>query len=312
MPMIPEDVLREVRNVDALSWMQSNMPGELKRISGNNYCSYEHDSLKVNEKGWYWFSRGFGGYSALDYLTKVKDYSFPDAVKAIAGISGEKLQVSEEPKEDKTEKPQRTLLVPELEKYPVHAKAYLMERGISESVVNYCIENSLVFETRKYHNVLFVGYDKDGIARYGAMRGTGSDYKKEVAGSDKKYAFSVNARKACILHLFESPIDLLSYATMAEMAGESWKRYSLLSLGGVAGDKVPVALKQFLEDHPDIYSVRLHLDNDEPGMHATASIIRNLQGTLEVLDETPVIGKDVNDTLLYLKSQTRKKEEMER
>ena len=30
------------------------------------YCTAEHDSLKISNGKWYWWSRGFGGYSALD------------------------------------------------------------------------------------------------------------------------------------------------------------------------------------------------------------------------------------------------------
>jgi len=32
-----------------------------------------------------WWSRGIGGRSALDYLIKVKDYSFLEAVELLAG-----------------------------------------------------------------------------------------------------------------------------------------------------------------------------------------------------------------------------------
>ena len=46
------------------------------------YCTAEHDSLKISNGKWYWWSRGFGGYSALDYLIKVKEYDFVEAVIA--------------------------------------------------------------------------------------------------------------------------------------------------------------------------------------------------------------------------------------
>ena len=32
---------------------------------------------------WYWFSKGFGGVNALDYLIKVKEYEFTEAVKIL-------------------------------------------------------------------------------------------------------------------------------------------------------------------------------------------------------------------------------------
>lgn len=55
------------------------------RVGGNVYCTKEHDSLKISNGKWYWWSRGFGGVSALDYLIKVKDYDFVDAVAILAG-----------------------------------------------------------------------------------------------------------------------------------------------------------------------------------------------------------------------------------
>lgn len=57
------------------------------------------------------------------------------------------------------------------------------------------IRHSLLFETADYHNAVFVGYDAEGIARYAAMRGTGSAYKSEVTGSDKHFSFSIPKHK---------------------------------------------------------------------------------------------------------------------
>lgn len=46
-------------------------------------------------------------------------------------------------------------------------------------------------------------------------RGTsGSRYLGEVTGSDKRFAFPLTADKSKSVHLFESAIDFLSYATL--------------------------------------------------------------------------------------------------
>ncbi len=52
--------------------MRKTIDSTLKRVAGNVYCTKEHDSLKISNGKWYWWSRGFGGVSALDYLIKVK------------------------------------------------------------------------------------------------------------------------------------------------------------------------------------------------------------------------------------------------
>ncbi len=51
--------------MDLLSYLQTYEPSNLQRVAGNVYCTREHDSLKISNGKWYWWSRGFGGVSAL-------------------------------------------------------------------------------------------------------------------------------------------------------------------------------------------------------------------------------------------------------
>ncbi len=300
MAYITDTAIEHARSTDLLSWLQYNEPGNLVKISSNNYCTKEHDSLKISNGKWHWFSRGIGGVSALDYLVKVKGYSFLAAVEAITGEAAAKmpplsyLQKKNEPKK---------LLMPEMVSNPQNAKTYLISRGIHPAIIDYCIQNSLLFETVNYSNAVFVGYDKSGIARYAAMRGTRSAYKGEVTGSDKHFSFSIaHDANATKLHLFESAIDLLSYATLELFEGRDWKNQSMLSLAGVfktkRKDVVPVALSRFLEDHPQIHTIHLHLDNDDVGRGAAQGIIGGLSEKYTVIDEPPTRGKDFNDQLI--------------
>jgi hypothetical protein len=145
-----------------------------------------------------------------------------------------------------------------------------------------------------------VGRDLSGKARYGALRSTTSSYKGDVSGSDKHFSFSISGTSNTV-HVFEAAIDLLSYATLELYDGRDWHRDSLLSLAGVyktkRKDVVPIALEQFLKDHPGISTLRLHLDNDEIGRGAVAGIVSGLNGRYQVYDEPPRYGKDVNDQL---------------
>lgn len=72
-------VIEQARQIDLLSYLQRYEPSNLKRVAGNVYCTREHDSLKISNGKWYWWSRGFGGYSALDYLMKVRELGFVEA-----------------------------------------------------------------------------------------------------------------------------------------------------------------------------------------------------------------------------------------
>ena len=78
-------VIKQARQIDLLSYLQRYEPSNLKRVAGNVYCTRKHDSLKISNGKWYWWSRGFGGYSALDYLIKGKEYDFVEAVKILTG-----------------------------------------------------------------------------------------------------------------------------------------------------------------------------------------------------------------------------------
>ena len=314
MPYVSAEAIEQARHVDLLSWLQSNEPGNLVKLAGNNYCTREHDSLKISNGKWHWFSRGIGGASALDYLIKVKEYTFPQAVEAITGRAAMKMPPFFDAQ--KEQKPKR-LLMPELVSTPSIATEYLKRRGIHPVVIDYCIRHSLLFETAEYHNAVFVGYDSAGVARYAAMRGTRSAYKSEVTGSDKHFSFSIAEDPgATEVHLFESAIDLLSFATLELFEGRDWKGQSLLSLAGVfqtkRKDVVPVALNKFLEEHPSIRTLHLHLDNDEVGRGAAQGIMGGLSDQYNVLDEPPARGKDVNEELMLRVGACKKKEEWER
>lgn len=316
MAYVKAEAIEQARRIDLLTYLSCCEPSNLVHISGNNYCTREHDSLKINNGKWYWFSRGIGGVSALDYLMKVKEYSLPEAVELLVGHDAIVLPPTRE--YEYKEQPAKQLLLPELTDKSYRAKQYLRERGIHPEIIQYCIDHSLLFETAKYHNVVFVGYDKQGIAKYAAMRGTKSSYKGEVTGSDKRFSFSITeTTNAEHVHLFESAIDLLSFATLELQGGRNWKQDALLSLAGVfqtkRKDVVPVALSQYLSDHPHITTLHLHLDNDEVGRGAAEGIIGGLSDKYEIYDEPPEADfKDVNEQLVEKMELNKKREELSR
>ena len=204
---------------------------------------------------------------------------------------------------------EKCLLLPEVMVYPEQVFRYLQGRGIAEEVIEYCIDNRLIFESVNYHNAIFVGYDQAGKMRYAAMRGTRSSFLGDATGSDKQYSFKIEADQGCArVHLFESAIDLLSYATLEQMAGRNWRHEHLLSLAGVyqpakdiENSKVPVAVSKFLEEHAEVRGIVAHLDNDQAGRRATEAIRVALMGKVNLIDFSPKCGKDYNDMLCLQK-----------
>ena len=272
MPYYSEEQIKKARSIDLLTYLQTYEPTELVKLKGDIYCTREHDSLKISNGKWYWWSQGFGGVSALDYLTKVQGLSFMDAMKKLVddepNLHKSDTKVCRKPVHDADKR----LLLPDRSETNEKITKYLAGRGISKGLIEACIRKGVLFESLPYHNCVFVGVDQNGTARYACYRST-NDQKimGDVAGSDKRFSFRTNA-KGRKLHVFECPIDLLSYITLIKMQTGKWLSEPMLSLGGVyvpnkdpSRCKLPVALQNMLQDHPEVRSIALHLDNDAAG-----------------------------------------------
>lgn len=315
MGYVTPEQITQAKELDLLTYLQRYDPHELVHVSGNTYCTREHDSLKISNGKWNWFSRGIGGKTALDYLIKVQGFSFTQAVEALAGQNFSPLPHAPQAQPKKQEP--RVLSLPQPSRCATHAVSYLHGRGIDYDVIDYCIQTGRVYESQKYHNVVFVGRDLKGQPRYAALRGIVGNFKGEATSSDKRYSFCIAENpSANSVHLFESAIDLLSYATLLKMKGRDWRQDALLSLAGVFKQKkefvIPLALNQYLQDHPGIKTLYLHLDNDEVGREAAAGIMEGLGDKYTVLDRPPPYGKDVNDLLQRKLGLTQRKEEWSR
>ena len=130
MPYYTEAQIEQVRSIDLLSYLQTYDPTELIHVRGNTYCTREHDSLKIASDGrWYWWSRGFGGYSALDYLIKVKGMQFMDAMKILS--NGRQLSLKNDAVlgENGHVEGKRKLLLPERSETNLEVVRYLSSRG---------------------------------------------------------------------------------------------------------------------------------------------------------------------------------------
>lgn len=315
MGYVTPEQITQAKELDLLTYLQRYDPHELVHVSGNTYCTREHDSLKISNGKWNWFSRGIGGKTALDYLIKVQGFPFTQAVEALTGQNFSPLPHVPQAQPKKQEP--RVLSLPKSSRCATHMVSYLHGRGIDYDVIDYCIQTGRVYESQKYHNVVFVGRDLKGQPRYAALRGIVGDFKGEAPGSDKRYSFYIAENpSANSVHLFESAIDLLSYATLLKMKGRDWRQDALLSLAGVFKQKkefvIPLALSQYLQDHPGTNTLYLHLDNDEVGREAAAGIMAGLGDKYTVLDRPPPYGKDVNDLLQRKLGLTQRKEEWSR
>jgi len=137
----------------------------------------------------------------------------------------------------------------------------------------------------------------------------------DISGSTKQYSFQLNSIfESKSVHLFESAIDLLSYATLLKLSGQNYRKYNLISLSGVyqpakilEQSKVPISLKKYLENNKEISKIYLHLDNDIAGKEATKALKFVLEKQYEVIDNPPTKGKDCNDYLQELLNKNKGK-----
>ena len=143
MPYIVPEIITEARRMDLLTYLRAYEPNELVRFSGNTYTTRTHDSLKISNGKWMWWSRGIGGNSALDYLVKVKGLSFLEAVETIMGGNVALPIPIPTPKENAP----KVLLLPDKSNTNDVITEYLFGRGIDYAV---SLEGSLKMKEISY------------------------------------------------------------------------------------------------------------------------------------------------------------------
>ena len=167
---------------------------------------------------------------------------------------------------------------------------YLLGRGVSLSAIRYCIERKILYESAEYHNCVFLGKDPQGVPKYAALRGIydyGKPFKREAPGSQKQYGFCIPPMQpGTTVAVFEAAIDAMAEMTLCGDAADKYR----LSLGGVSSSgKEPLALQEFLRQHPEITTIELRLDNDAKGRMASVNIQNLYREKYQVCDLPPNI-----------------------
>ena len=178
MAYIEPELVAKAKEMDLLTYLENYEPGQLVKLSGGEYCTKEHDSLKISNGKWCWWSRGIGGRSALDYLIKVQDIPFLEAVEIIlrqAEVRPPKIMQQKETKKGQ-------LTVPKMTVSSTIAYEYLTQkRMIDREIVMECFAQKMIMET-KNHEVAFIGYDEKAIRCINVRATDDSDLKKTLYG----------------------------------------------------------------------------------------------------------------------------------
>lgn len=290
---IPPEMVKEIKKIDLLTYFKNYEPNELVRDSRTQYSTKTHSSLKISNGYWNYFNGGFGGKNAVDYVEKMLGYKFPESIEYIIKKMNGRIPVYIPQAEKRNNV---TLILPEKNDNANRVKQYLNSRGIDNEIIQKCIEKHLIYEEKHYHNAVFVGYDEMGNARYAGCRATNeSKFKSDATGSSKQYSFKLESnKKTDKIFIFEGAIDALSYATLFKLYGQNWEDKTLISLAGVyqpakiiEQSKVPVAISNYLEKHPEVTKIYLCLDNDEAGRNATNALKTVMSDKYEIIDRPP-------------------------
>lgn len=275
----------QAHQTDIVSLLKSQ--GETVKKSGSEY-EWKDGSRKVTIRGNLWYHQydRVGG-DAINFVRRFYNKNYPEAVEFLLGGCDGTLVTA--PPIEKEKKP---FELPPKNDNMRRAFAYLtITRGIDKDIVQAFADKKMIYESEKHHNVVFVGYDKNGVARHAHKRGTGqtSTYRGNAESCIPEYSFhwTGTSRYLC---LFEAPIDMLSFISMHK---GNWKSHSYAASCSVS-DRV---LFQCMKDNPHIEKVYICFDNDEPGQSAAYRISRKLS-EIGIQSEILVpIHKDWNEDL---------------
>lgn len=297
MNWVTKEQLERARQLSALEYIRRYEPDNLKPV-GKEYRLRDHESLSVGENGWYRHSNGIGAWSALDYLTDVRGYGLVEAVCML---------LNENPQERATMSVEKALperppfALPQRHKDNNRVIAYLQSRGIDRDLIMDCIERGVLFESKYYHNAVFLGKDEHGHTRFAAMRSTTNNFMRDADGSNKRYGFALppSNPNSNAVAVFESPIDCLSHQTLCKHGYIQDFDGRRLSLGGTS----ILALEHFLNRRPDVTHCLICTDADEAGDMAAAKITAIPGITTE--RSPPIHGADWNEALMAIKKAER-------
>lgn len=258
----------------------------VKRI-GHYHTLKEMDSIRIYERShWCRFSRrydkGENGGSQIDFLRVFAGMDVKEAVFWLLDFVGycrekEPYKGRHSSRRDvlqnlapagKKEEKKKPFVLPEFAGSNAYLYRYLEhERMIARPVIDFFVRKGILYEAKNYHNIVFVGTDRDGVPKFASMRGVfdrdGKGFKCDVAGNDKRYGFHLYYGKSKKVVVFEAAIDLMSYITMFPK-----DKASMVALGMLAD----APLETFLAEHPEMEEIWFCLDNDGPGRKAAASL----------------------------------------
>lgn len=269
------------------------MQGETLMKSGKDKRWARMKTVTIRENMWHDWKTSEGGYP-IEFVKRYFNKGFKEAMEILLSSVGD-VQMVESSRHNQ-DKPKR-FVAPYRNNNNKRAYAYLSEtRLIDKDILNYFFKNGYIYEDNQYHNVVFVGFDEDGIIRHAHKRSTsvgGKSFRGNVESSDSRYPFQYRGTSERV-YVFEAPIDLLSYLTLHK---DNWEQDNYIALNGLGTE----GLEHLLNQRKDIQSIMLCFDHDEAGIEAcervTDKLIEKGYGQIGIIQST---YKDFNEDIMAL------------
>ena len=293
----------------------------IEKVSANYYQHSNHDSLKINtQKNYFvWNSRsGESNYTGgvVQYLQIMYSLSLHEALKKVEeDLTNKDGKGIKSFKKIKRNYPKSFTYKIKEAHVPIESQKYLVaERKIPNRIVKHFFSldlitqnnnNEIVFKWHKGNKI--VGFDKQGTIKLTEEEKGKYHYKKDyfkyISPTTEKntmWGFNYLVGQASNLYFFESPIDLLSYYTLHEEALLEKGNFWLISINGVAIQKVLSFIQygvKYLRLEEELHSLHVCLDNDEAGSEALKKLQYSTVLGIEFENCLPQGVKDWNDML---------------
>ena len=289
-----DEQIAQADSINIISYAQSS-GYPIKQVTQRSFKIEGYGGLYIHSDGhkWNWFSQNKGG-GAIQFVMEMEGKTWVEAINHLLDINPEVVRYVP-PIIEKEGKKKGEFILPEKNTTFKHIFAYLINtRGIGKEIVYDFVKKHKLYEN-KHKSCVFVGYNKEGQAKYASVRSTntsGKSFRCDVENSDKTYPFCKEGTNDTVC-VFEAPIDLLSYLTLIKKHNIQNFKSHCISLGGVS-DK---ALDYYLKENPNIKKIMLCLDNDEAGHFACQQIREKYRDKYKIVRHVPE-GKDFNEQLL--------------
>lgn len=283
---INEDIKRQIESVSILDY--AKVKGFELEKTGKEYKVPGYGGLYIREDGKVWncFSQKKGGgiaqfcqfITGKEWFESMHDIadtmkidinnrenkSTPNSKTKKEKNQDEKIfKINELEEKEITKEEKKEFVLPEKAANNKNLFAYLNKtRGIDNDIIKKFVEEGKIYQEKKFNSIIFKVSDEQGNDIGSQWHSTLTN--KSSMGFKKRskleYPFFIGG-KGSDLYIFESPIDLMSYLSLAKLKGqfEQLKENHFIATWSINNDEL---IDKYLQQNPQLDGIVICYDND--------------------------------------------------